>query len=71
MPHKPRSFSVRGDLRQTEDAALTVDSIKNWLEKEGREMKIDILVNNAGCELLKTLGSITAEDFNHFFDLNV
>jgi 3-oxoacyl-[acyl-carrier protein] reductase len=34
-------------------------------------MKTDILVNNAGCELIKTLGSITPEDFTRVYDLNV
>jgi 3-oxoacyl-[acyl-carrier protein] reductase len=48
-----------------------VTSVKNWFEKENRQMKIDILVNNAGCELVKTVGTITPEDFSYVYDLNV
>ena len=33
--------------------------------------KIDILVNNAGVELVKQLGSITPEDFESVYNLNV
>lgn len=71
LPHKPRAFSICGDLRNADDPALVIKSLRNWFEKDGREMKIDILVNNAGCELVKTLGSITPEDFTRVYDLNV
>jgi 3-oxoacyl-[acyl-carrier protein] reductase len=33
--------------------------------------KIDILVNNAGVELVKHLGSITTEDFESVYNLNI
>lgn len=33
--------------------------------------RIDILVNNAGVELVKSLGSITADDFDYVYNLNV
>jgi 3-oxoacyl-[acyl-carrier protein] reductase len=56
---------------EPEDPALAVTSVRNWFEKDGREMNIEILVNNAGCELVKTLGSITPEAFNHVYNLNL
>ncbi len=71
LPHNPGVLAVCGNLRKPEDPESVVETVKQWLESRGRELKIDILVNNAGCEVVKALGNITTEDFSYVYDLNV
>jgi 3-oxoacyl-[acyl-carrier protein] reductase len=68
---KPRVLYVPGDISKVEDPEKIIGACKEWRSRSGTELKIDILVNNAGVEVVKGLGSITTEDYNKVYDLNV
>jgi 3-oxoacyl-[acyl-carrier protein] reductase len=70
-PNRPNVFTVTGDISKVEDPELIIGACKAWRSRSGTELKIDILVNNAGVEVVKGLGSITTEDYNTVYDLNV
>ncbi|CZR64643.1 probable dehydrogenases with different specificities (related to short-chain alcohol dehydrogenases) [Phialocephala subalpina] len=71
LEHRPHAAKIRGDLNQVDIPTKVVDQALAWLESSGRPKNIDILVNNAGVEVVKALGTITAEDFAKVYDLNV
>jgi 3-oxoacyl-[acyl-carrier protein] reductase len=71
LPNRPNVFTVTGDISKVEDPELIIGACKAWRSRPGTELKIDILVNNAGVEVVKGLGSITTEDYNKVYDLNV
>lgn len=66
MQNGSRVISVQADLRQVQAPETIVKAARSALGAH-----IDILVNNAGCELVKSLGDISAEDFSYVYDLNV
>jgi len=71
LPHKPRTFSVCGDLRVPEEIKQIMGSVVSWLGKHQEKLTIDILVNNAGVELVKPLGDITPEEIDNIYNTNV
>jgi 3-oxoacyl-[acyl-carrier protein] reductase len=68
-----RAIAVRANIRIPSCADLIVGKIADFggLELDTGKHKVDILVNNAGVELAKYLGSITPEDFESLYNLNV
>jgi 3-oxoacyl-[acyl-carrier protein] reductase len=71
LPKRPNFLTVPGDIGKVEDPENIIGACKVWRSRSGTELKIDILVNNAGVEVVKGLGSITPEDYNTVYDLNV
>jgi 3-oxoacyl-[acyl-carrier protein] reductase len=71
LPKRPNFLTVPGDISKVEDPEKIIGACKVWRSRSGTELKIDILVNNAGVEVVKGLGSITPEDYNTVYDLNV
>lgn len=71
LEHKPLAIKIRGDLSQVDAPTKVIEATLAWLESIGRPKTIDILVNNAGVEVVKALGTVTAEDFSKVYDLNV
>lgn len=71
LPKRPNFLTVPGDISEVEDPEKIIGACKVWRSSSGTELKIDILVNNAGVEVVKGLGSITPEDYNTVYDLNV
>ena len=71
LPKRPNFLTVPGDISEVEDPEKIIGACKVWRSSSGTELKIDILVNNAGVEVVKGLGSITTEDYNTVYDLNV
>src|SRR5450756_1263131 len=72
LPHKPGLFDVCGVRSKPEDPALVISTVKYYLRRMGREVKIDILINNPGVGVVdKKLGKITAEEFGKVFDASV
>lgn len=61
-----KAVKVQADLRQVQAPDNIVAATRQEFGKH-----IDILVNNAGCELVKSLDSVTPEDFSYVYDLNV
>jgi len=61
-----KALKIEADLRQAGASNRIVAATR-----EAFGESIDILVNNAGCELLRSLGSISPEDFSYVYDLNV
>ena len=57
---------IQADLRQIDAPRKIVQATRSAFGDH-----IDILINNAGCELVKSLGDISAEDFSYVYDLNV
>ena len=57
---------VQADLRQVNAPEKIVRATRSAFGD-----RIDILVNNAGCELVKSLGDTSADDFSYVYDLNV
>lgn len=61
-----KAFKIPADLRQVEASNRIVAATREAFGKS-----IDISVNNAGCEFLRSLGSISPEDFSYVYNLNV
>ena len=57
---------IKADLRQVDAPEEIVQATRSAFGDH-----IDILVNNAGCELVKSLGDISVDDFSFVYDLNV
>jgi 3-oxoacyl-[acyl-carrier protein] reductase len=71
LTKRPKVLYVPGYISKVEDPEKIIGGCKAWRSFSGTELKIDILVNNAGVEVVKGLGSITTEDYNKVYDLNV
>jgi 3-oxoacyl-[acyl-carrier protein] reductase len=67
------ALGIRADLRSPESVDLIVAKAVELggPKPENKKHKINILVNNAGLGLVKHLGTITPEDFDSTFNLNV
>ena len=61
-----KAIKVQANLRQVQAPEEIVEVTRSAFGDH-----IDILVNNAGCELVRSLGDVSAEDFSHVFHLNV
>ena len=61
-----KAIKVQADLRQVQAPGEIVNATRSAFGDH-----IDILVNNAGCELVRSLGDLSAQDFSYVFDLNV
>jgi 3-oxoacyl-[acyl-carrier protein] reductase len=68
-----RALSICVDLRFPDNMSLVVGKAVELANRstENGTSRIDILVNNAGVELVKPLGSISPEDFDSVYSLNV
>jgi 3-oxoacyl-[acyl-carrier protein] reductase len=68
-----RAIGVRADLRLPASVETIVSKVADLdgPKLETGKYVIDILVNNAGVELVKHLGTITPEDFESVYSLNV
>lgn len=68
-----RAIGIRADLRDPTSMDLIIGKSAEFgrPKLENGKVKIDVLVNNAGIELVRHLGSITPEDFESVYDLNV
>ncbi len=66
LDNDSKALKIEVDLRQAEASNRIVAATR-----EAFGESIDILVGNAGCELLRSLGSNSPEDFSYVYDLNV
>ena len=66
MQNGSAAAKIQADLRQVDAPRKIVQATRLAFGDH-----IDILINNAGCELVKSLGDISAEDFSYVYDLNV
>jgi 3-oxoacyl-[acyl-carrier protein] reductase len=68
MPHSPKAQGCKVDLSQLDAAKTVLARLDQWL---GTSARINVLVNNAGTEVNRRLGSISVEDYDTVFNLNV
>jgi 3-oxoacyl-[acyl-carrier protein] reductase len=68
LPNPPEAVGCKVDLSAPSASDTVLASLNSWL---GPSSQIHILVNNAGVEVNKPLGSITVDDYEKVFNLNV
>lgn len=69
FPHKPITWTCQVDLSTTTGAQEVISQLKTCVG--GDEFQIDILVNSAGIETVRDIQSVTLEDYDKVFNLNV
>ncbi|KAJ5901205.1 hypothetical protein N7504_007198 [Penicillium tannophilum] len=69
LPHKPITWTCQVDLSTTTGAQEVISQLKTYVGSD--ELQIDILVNSAGIETVGDLQSVTLEDYDKVFNLNV
>lgn len=79
LPHKPSCLALKCDLRDPFEIMTTVGRAINDIKRDNSyydntkpfSAQIDILVNNARVEHSGPMSSITPEEFNLVFNINV
>lgn len=69
LPHKPMTWACQADLSTTTGAQEVISQLKAYFGSD--DLQIHILVNNAATEMVKNMQSVTLEDYNKVFNLNV
>lgn len=66
LQNSSAAAKVQADLRQVDGPKKIISATRSAFGDH-----IDILVNNAACDLVKSLGDISVDDFSYVYDLNV
>ncbi|KAJ5657846.1 uncharacterized protein N7484_001495 [Penicillium longicatenatum] len=69
LPHKPTTWACQADLSTTTGAQEVISQLKTHFGSH--ELQIHILVNNAATETVGDMQSLTLEDYDKVFNLNV
>ncbi|KAJ5962051.1 Short-chain dehydrogenase/reductase SDR [Penicillium viridicatum] len=69
LPNKPMTWACQADLSTTTGAHEVISQLKAYFGSD--DLQIHILVNNAATEMVKNMQSVTLEDYNKVFNLNV
>ncbi|KAJ5998945.1 hypothetical protein N7451_006755 [Penicillium sp. IBT 35674x] len=69
LPHKPITWSCQADLSTTSGPQEVISQLKTYIGSD--ELQVHILVNNAATETVSDLQSVTLENYDKIFDLNV
>ncbi|KAJ5809265.1 uncharacterized protein N7503_001483 [Penicillium pulvis] len=69
LPHKPITWTCQVDLSTTSGAQKAISHLKTCVGSN--ELQIHILVNSAGIETVGDIQSLTIEDYDKVFNLNV
>lgn len=68
LPGSPKARGCKANLSPVDAVNATLAELDAWL---GPSSRIHILVNNAGVEVNRRLGSISVEDYDNVFNVNV
>lgn len=69
LPHKPIAWTCQADLSTTTGAQEVISQLKAYIGNDN--FQIHILVNNAATEMVNNMQSVTLENYNEVFNLNV
>lgn len=69
LPHKPIAWTCQADLSTTTGAQEVISQLKAYIGNDN--LQIHILVNNAATEMVNNMQSVTLENYNEVFNLNV
>lgn len=69
LPHKPTAWTCQANLSTTTGAQEVISQLKTDVGSD--DLQIHILVNNAATEAVSNIQSVTLENYDKVFDLNV
>ncbi|KAJ5676760.1 uncharacterized protein N7477_002393 [Penicillium maclennaniae] len=69
LPHKPIAWACQADLSTTTGAQEVISQLKTYIGSD--DLQVHILVNNAATEIVGNMQSLTLENYDKVFNLNV